>query len=104
MSCQQWEGLSIKVVSSLSLEAFKRSMITILVFKALSDADSATSAREAAGKIPAPKEESRHSDPGLVWPRGSRKDEALALAAMPVLVPHTVPAQGGWGCSCIRPF
>ena len=41
-------------------------MITILVFKALSDADSATAAREAAGKIPAPEKKSRHNVPGLV--------------------------------------
>ena len=66
MSCQQWEGLSSKVVSSLSLEVLKPSMITILVFKALSDADSATAAREAAGKIPAPEKKSRHNVPGLV--------------------------------------
>lgn len=91
MSCQHWEGLSIKVVSSLSLEVFKLSMITILVFKALSDADSATAARVVAGKIPAPKKKSRHNVPGLVRPWGSRKDETLTLTAMPVLVPHTVP-------------
>lgn len=65
-SCQQWDGLPSKVVSSPSLEVFKPSMIAILVFKALSDANSATSAREAAGEIPAPKKKSRHNVPGLV--------------------------------------
>lgn len=55
MSHQQWEGLLGKVVSSPSPEVFKSSWITTLVFKAPFDADSVTSAREAAGKIPAPK-------------------------------------------------
>ena len=31
MSCQQWEGLSIKVVSSLSLEARKHSLGIALI-------------------------------------------------------------------------
>lgn len=59
-------GVAQQSSELLSLEVFKPSMIAILVFKALSDANFATSAREAAGEIPAPKRKSRHNVPGLV--------------------------------------